>query len=126
MTKNLFIKTKVATIASALMFTSVNVNALGLGVLDVQSNLDQPLDAYIELRVNSGDDIKSVKASIASRADFANLGIDYPNYLDNINVTLDRTFGKPQLRIDSSNVIVKEPFIHFLVRGDWAVGSFLR
>ncbi len=48
MAKNNFIKTKIATIASTLMLTSVDVSALGLGVLNVQSNLDQPLNAIIE------------------------------------------------------------------------------
>ena len=124
--KNTFNKTKIAGIASAMMLVSADISALGLGVLDVQSNLDQPLNGVIELRINSGDDVNSVEASIASRDDFANLGIDYPSYLDNINVTLDRSSGVAKLRIDSNNVIIQEPFIHFLMRVDWSGGSFLR
>lgn len=124
--KMTFTKTKIASFASALILASVDVSALGLGVLDVQSNLDQPLNGEIELRVNSGDDVNSVRASIASRADFANFGIDYPSYLDNVQVNVDRSFGNAKLKINSSNVIIKEPFIHFLVRIDWSGGSFLR
>ena len=124
--KKRFHRTKIATIASALMLASANVNALGLGVLTVESNLDQPLRGVIDLRVNSGDDINSVRASIASRADFASFGIDYSDYLDNVQVRLDRGTGAARLVVDSSNVIIKEPFIHFLIRVDWAGGSFLR
>ena len=124
--KRTFPRTKIASIASALLLASVDVNALGLGVLDVQSNLDQPLKGVIELRVNAGDDINSVRASIASRQDFESFGIDYPDYLNNVNVSLDRSSGQPRLVIDSDNIIVKEPFIHLLIRVDWAGGSFLR
>jgi len=124
--KRTFPRTKIASFASALLLASVDVNALGLGVLDVQSNLDQPLKGVIELRVNAGDDINSVRASIASRQDFENFGIDYPDYLSDVNVSLDRSFGQPRLLVDSNNVIVKEPFVHLLIRVDWAGGSFLR
>jgi len=124
--KMTFSRTKIACLTSLMMLASVDVSALGLGVLDVQSNLDQPLNGVIELRVNAGDDVNSVQASIAPRSDFESFGIDYPSYLDDINVTLDRSSGKPKLILDSNGIIIKEPFIHLLIRVDWSGGSFLR
>jgi len=126
MAKSKFIKTKIATFASTLMLATADVSALGLGTLSVQSNLDQPLKAVIELRVNPGDDVNSVKASIASKSDFENNGIAYPEYVESMNITLDRSSGGARLRVDSSDVIIKEPFVSFLVRVDWSGGSFLR
>ena len=118
---------KLAGIASAMMLASTNVAALGLGALDVQSNLDQPLSGVIELRVADNDDVSTVTASIASRSDFESLGIDYPDYLSDINLRVDTSDrSNAVLRVDSSNVVIKEPFIHFLVRVDWSGGSFLR
>ena len=126
MAKSKFIKTKIATFASTLMLATADVSALGLGTLSVQSNLDQPLKAVIELRVNPGDDVNSVKASIASKSDFENNGIVYQEYVESMNITLDRSSGGTRLRVDSSDVVIKEPFVSFLVRVDWSGGSFLR
>ena len=126
MAKSKFIKTKIAAFASTLMLTAAEVSALGLGAINVQSNLDQPLKAVIELRVNPGDDVSSVKASIASKSDFESNGISYQSYVENMNITLDRSSGGARLRVDSSNVVIKEPFVSFLVRVDWSGGSFLR
>jgi pilus assembly protein FimV len=117
---------KLAGITALLLFASAELSALGLGTLEVKSNLDEPLRGVIELRTSSGDDIDSVRASIASQADFENLGIDYPSYLADISLSVDRDGGSMILRVDSADVIIKEPFIHFLVRVDWSGGSFLR
>jgi len=117
---------KLAGVAAAMMITSADLSALGLGALEVQSNLDQPLNGFIELRVAAGDDISSVKADIATREDFDNLGIDYPEYLQDITLDIEDVNGATVLRVNSRDVIIKEPFIHFLVRVEWSGGSFLR
>lgn len=117
---------KLAAVGVAGLLTSANLAALGLGTLDVQSNLDQPLNGVIELRVSAGDDLSSVSAVIASQEDFENLGIDYPSYLSDLSISIERIDGNSVLRVVSNDVIIKEPFIHFLVRVDWSGGSFLR
>ncbi|MFT5573541.1 MAG: pilus assembly protein FimV [Cryomorphaceae bacterium] len=117
---------KLAGITALVLFASAELSALGLGTLEVQSNLDEPLRGVIELRTSRGDDIDSVRASIASSADFENLGIDYPSYLGDISLSVERDGSSMILRVNSADVIIKEPFIHFLVRVDWTGGSFLR
>ncbi len=113
-------------IAVALLLSSSNLYALGLGSLEIESNLDQPLRGTIQLRVSPGDDLETLSAVIASREDFESLGIDYPSYLENFSILLD-PFGEQRvLRVTSNDVIIKEPFIHFLVRVEWSGGSFLR
>ena len=47
MAKSKFIKTKIAAIASTLMLTTIDANALGLGTINVQSNLEQPLSCLL-------------------------------------------------------------------------------
>ena len=120
------LKIKLIVVGLAALVSSVNIAALGLGSLEVHSNLDQPLDGVIELRVSSGDDLSSLEASIASRDDFESLGIAYPSYMKDISLTLETLDGNNVLRVISNNVVIKEPFIHFLVRIDWYGGSFLR
>jgi len=117
---------RLAGVAAAMMMGSADLSALGLGALEVQSNLDQPLNGFIQLRVSPGDDVASIKATIASRDDFNNLGIEYPEYLQDITLDVEDVNGATVLRVNSKDIIIKEPFIHFLVKIDWAGGSFLR
>ena len=119
-------KLKSVAAFTALMLTAPNALGLGLGSLEVQSNLDQPFSGEIELRVDSGDDIRSIVATIASEKDFSDLNIDYPSYLSDMKLTLESVGGNNVLRVSSNGVVIKEPFIHFLVRVNWSGGSFLR
>ena len=117
---------RLPVILLALSVLSQNAAALGLGALDVKSNLDQPLLGKIEIRLADGDDLDSVVAQIAPREDFETLGIDYPDYVSNLTVSLETSDGRTVLNVVSGDIIIKEPFIHFLVRVDWSGGSFLR
>jgi pilus assembly protein FimV len=110
----------------SMLFVCADLLALGLGNLDVQSNLNEPLRGEIELLTISGDDMDSMKAKIASRADFVNLGINYSSYLVDINISVEQDGGSVVLRINSADIVLKEPFIHMLVRVDWSGGSLLR
>jgi pilus assembly protein FimV len=117
---------KLAAVGAVGLLTSANLAALGLGALDIQSNLNQPLNGVIEMRVAPGDDISSMNAVIASKEDFEGLGIDYPKYLSDLTVVVEEVGNNRVLRVVSNGVVITEPFIHFLVRVDWAGGSFLR
>jgi len=119
-------KAKSIGLAAALLLSSTNASALGLGSLEIESNLDQPLSGTIQLRIAPGDDINSLTAVIASRDDFESLGIEYPEYLKDFSLLLDTLGDDRVLRVTSNNVVIKEPFIHFLVRVQWSGGSFLR
>lgn len=113
-------------VAAAFLLSASNVSALGLGALDVNSNLDQPLNGTIELRVADGDDLSTLTAVIASRETFESLGVDYPRYLQDFSLLLDTVDGERRLHVTSNEIVIKEPFIHFLVRVEWSGGSFLR
>lgn len=114
-----------ATFVLSTLFSSASF-ALGLGSLEIKSNLDQPLNGAITLNVSPGDDLDTLTAVIAPRSDFESLGIDYPAYLADIGVVVDQLGPQPLLRVTSNDVIIKEPFIHFLIRVEWSGGSFLR
>ncbi len=117
---------QVAGVAASMLFASNAAFGLGLGVLDVQSNLDQPLSGLITVNVAPGDDLSSLQAQLASREEFETLGVDYPDYLKDIKLTVERSGGGAVLRVSSNNVVIKEPFIHFLVKVTWSGGNFLR
>ena len=111
--------------AAVILLLPLQAFALGLGSLEIQSNLDQALDGFIELRTNSGDDLSSLRARIASREEFEELDINYPSYIGGIRLSLEQRDNRPVLRIISDSAI-NEPFVHLLIRVDWSGGSFLR
>ena len=98
-------KLKSVAAFTAMMLTAPNALGLGLGSLEVQSNLDQPFSGEIELRVDSGDDIRSIVATIASEKDFSDLNIDYPSYLSDMKLTLESVGGNNVLRVSSNGVV---------------------
>lgn len=111
-----------------LFFTIVLANkahALGLGMLKVNSNLEQPLDATIDLLLNAGDDVSEIEIVMASRDDFGNFGVDYADYINDIIISFDDSAEQSLVQLQSEEII-KEPFLHFLVRVNWPGGSFLR
>ena len=99
--------------------------ALGLGKLEVQSNLDESLKLKIELLATSGEKLNEIEAVIASREDFSKIGAYYPEYLKTVGIKIISDDGDPYLLMTSKQII-KEPFIHFLIRVNWSGGSLLR
>lgn len=109
-----------------LTFATTVASALGLGEIRVNSTLNQPLAAEIDLlqvrSVSSRDLLVSLGAPEAFR--LANVERT-PILLDlKFEVDLERAAG-PVVRVTSSRVI-KEPFLNFLVEARWPSGRMLR
>ena len=117
---------KIAAVTAAAMLVSSPAYSLGLGVLDLNSNLDQPLNGTITVNVAPGDDVSTVEAIVASREEFEALGIDYPDYLKDIKLSVERSGAGAIIKVSSGTVVIKEPFIHFLVKVNWSGGNFVR
>ena len=99
--------------------------ALGLGSIDVHSNLNQPLDARIKLLSATPEDAQVAIVKVASREAFIKAGIDRPQLLTELK------FGTV---LDGDNVfitvkspkIVREPSLNFLIEVNWPQGNILR
>ena len=114
-------------VAAGMLATSpMSVWALGVGKLTVLSGLDEPLNGQIELLSPSTQELKTIKASLASRADFEIAGVDRAAHLFDIKYTLTQgAGGKHYLKITTDNPI-REPFLHFLVQVEWSGGKLIR
>jgi pilus assembly protein FimV len=123
---------KLLFLVGALTFTS-QVWSLGLGNLEVASNLDEPLDIRIELVSGLLEEIDTAEAALASNEEFDLIGLQRPDYLNEIVFTIvpagqgdgANSFVGPYLQLTSKEQ-VKEPFLHFLVRLNWNGGRILR
>ncbi|RMR09012.1 type IV pilus assembly protein FimV, partial [Pseudomonas syringae group genomosp. 3] len=116
----------VLAIAAASALSSGMAQALGLGELSVKSTLNQPLVAEIELTDAQGLNAAQVVPSLATTADFAQLGVSRQELLNDLTFTpvIDPN-GRSVLRITSSKP-VRVPYVKFLVQVLWPNGRLVR
>lgn len=101
-------------------------NALGLGEVTMNSSLNQPLDAEIELLQLRDLTRNEILPNLASRTDFQRAGIDRPFSLSSLNFkTMMRKDGTGYIHVTSADA-VREPFLNFLMEVHWPSGRLLR
>ncbi len=101
------------------------VHALALGEINLNSSLNEPLDAEIEITSATAEEIANLTASIASRETFERYGLDRPDFLSGLRFRVDRVGSRDVLRVLSRQPI-SEPFVTFLVEAEWRRGRLLR
>ncbi len=100
--------------------------ALGLGDIRLNSALNQPFDAEIQLVDATAEDLATLRASVASNDTFARYGLDRPAYLSEFTFTVAQgAGGRDVLRVTSSRPVT-EPFVTFLIDATWPRGRLLR
>ncbi|MRI35013.1 hypothetical protein EOPP23_18720 [Endozoicomonas sp. OPT23] len=116
----------VAAMAMAGALGSGYVNALGLGEVRLNSALNQPLDAEIELLQVRELTRNEILPNMAAPTDFKRAGLDRPFILSGMKFkTVLRTDGTGFIHVTSSQVI-REPFLNFLLEVHWPSGRLLR
>jgi len=100
--------------------------ALGLGEITLNSALNQPFDAEIELIAPTSEELTTLDVSLASADAFARYGVDRPAFLSNFRFRVIRSAnGRHVLKVTSPTTVT-EPFVTFIVEADWAAGRLLR
>jgi pilus assembly protein FimV len=108
------------------LLSPVTLYALGLGEIRLNSALNQPFDAEIELLAPTAEELGSLKVTLASNDVFSRYGIDRPAYLSNFDFAVSRNRdGKATIRV-TSNRSVTEPYVTLLVEASWARGRLVR
>ena len=100
--------------------------ALGLGEIRVDSQLNEPLSAQIDIVGATRDDLAALTAKVAGRDIFQRYGADRPSFLSSaiFKVGLDAK-GRPVLNIRSTDAFT-DPVIEFLVDINWGKGELIR
>ncbi|MFT6888163.1 MAG: pilus assembly protein FimV [Halioglobus sp.] len=102
------------------------VSALGLGDLKLESFLNEPLSASVDMHSAAGLQEDQIKVRLATSEDFDKLGIDRAYFLTSIKFEVsvdDRGNGTITL---SSEDPVLEPYLDFLIEARWPTGRLLR
>ena len=117
-------------LAFALSLLSVlvaeSVFALGIGEATVQSALNQPLKAEIEL-VNTGElSAEEILPGLATREEFLRANVDRVYFLSDLRFEVQTNEKGKLVVVLTTNKPVREPFLNFLVEVIWPSGRLLR
>ena len=115
-----------AIAAAVLLSLAPAAQALGLGRLQVQSALGEPLRAEVDVTSISAEEAASLRLRVASPEAFRAAGVDYNAVLPGTQVQLlRRGDGRPYLRLASDRA-VQEPFVDLILEMSWASGRLVR
>lgn len=103
-----------------------SVMALGLGELKLESFLNEPLNASVDLLNMGGLHADEVKIRLATREDFAKMGLDRAYFLTSITFEVEAgDGGRPHISVTSEDPVL-EPYLDFIVEARWPSGRLLR
>ncbi len=108
-----------------LLFFPLVASSLGLGDISINSSLNSPLDAKIELKSATPQDIESLDVKMASSRDLLRSDIEKLDILKKIKFKLITNNGAPYIHV-TTNSILREPFVNFLIDIQWQSGRILR
>jgi len=104
-----------------------NSLALGLGEIEVNSFLNQPLNAEIEVISARPGEVDELLVSLASREAFTRAGLARPQHLTELRFAVNKNEeGSKATIVVTSRSAIKEPFLNFLIEADWSKGRLLR
>ncbi|MCH6573261.1 MAG: hypothetical protein IH809_06420, partial [Proteobacteria bacterium] len=110
----------------ALLIVPFSAQGLGLGEITLNSALNQPLDADIELLSVEQEDLATLTATMASADLFARYGLDRAAFLNTISLDIrSPAAGRHVIHVSSSRSI-SEPFVTMLIELNWGRGRMLR
>jgi len=114
------------SVVALLAFLPGFAQALGLGQIDVQSGLNQPFSARIELLSATVEEMDSLRVGLADRETFGRAGMkrsaDLLQLMFSVSDTGD---GRPYILIKTRDPI-REPFLEFIVEAAWVRGRLVR
>ena len=118
-------KLAIAIAASGALMSATSVHALGMGDIELDSALNQPLDAHIKLLKAGELEDWEIKPDLASTDEFQKSGIERVFFLNNVKFEIERSDDGVFIKLSTQEAVV-EPFLNFLVQVDWPNGRLLR
>src|SRR5580700_10485887 len=99
---------------------------LGLGEIHLNSALNEPMNAEIDLIAATPDELIALRASLADREAFTRYGIDRPPFLSTMTFKVGKSKDGRDVLLVRSTDAIPEPFVTFLVEVNWARGRLMR
>lgn len=100
--------------------------AIGLGELTLESFLNEPLKAQVEILNEGGLNEDQIRIRLATKEDFDRMGVDRAYFLTGIEFNVEfNARGEGIIRISSDDPVL-EPYLDFIVEARWPTGRLLR
>ncbi len=99
--------------------------AAGLGRLNVQSGLGQPLHAEVEVTSATPEELQSLQVKLASTEAFKQAGIDVNPALLGISLAIEQRGSRAIVRMTTVQPL-NEPYVDLLLELSWANGRLVR
>ncbi len=118
---------RLATVVLALgVAQSPIASALGLGELSLDSYLNEPLRATVDLLNTEGLNEDQIRIRLATSEDFDRMGVERAYFLTGIKFTVQvGANGDAQIMLSSQDPVL-EPFLDFIIEARWPNGRLLR
>jgi len=100
--------------------------ALGLGEIHLNSSLNEPMNAEIDLLAAAPDELAALRATLAGKDAFTRYGIDKPPFLNTLSFKVGKSKEGRDVLLVRSSESIPEPFVTFLVEVNWARGRLMR
>src|SRR5271154_5964320 len=99
---------------------------LGLGEIHLNSALNEPMNAEIDLIAAGPEELSALRASLAPKDAFTRYGIDKPPFLSTLTFKVGKSKDGRDVLLVRSTDSIPEPFVTFLVEVNWARGRLMR
>ena len=120
-------KKKIAlTALVAGCFHAGNLLAVGLGEMTVNSSLNEPLDATIQVVGLDGLNEGQLSVSLGSQEDFERANIPRVGLIDDIELEIDVFNSEEGILRLTSDELVQEPFLNMVISMRWPNGRLMR
>ena len=113
------------TLIFSTLLLSGHAFALGLGEIQVNSTLNQQLDARIDLISATPEDADVMIVKLASREEFIKANLDRPQQLSSLRFKALVEGGRVYIKVMSPKPVI-EPSLNFLLEVDWPQGHLVR
>ena len=117
---------KLRVLISAILLTPAAAFGLGLGEIRLNSSLNEPLSAEIDLVAATPEELSTLNAQLASQEVFSRYGLDRPAYLASLEFSVGRGQDGRSVLLVRSRDAISEPFVSFLIDVNWPRGRLLR
>jgi pilus assembly protein FimV len=102
------------------------VNAQGLGEITLDSSINEPLRAHIQLLDADKLDASQVKVALASPAEFQLAGVERSSLLSQLKFEVEIKRDTGARIVVTSTSEITEPYLNFLLGVSWPSGRTLR
>src|SRR5258706_11180697 len=100
--------------------------ALGLGEIHLNSSLNEPMNAEIDLIAAGPEELAALRATLAAKDAFTRYGIDRPPFLSTLTFKVGKSKDGRDVLLVRSSESIPEPFVTSSGDVNWAPGRLMR